>query len=117
MHPVAIYHLRYNHVQNEHSPSYVGLGRLSWERAAKKANRVATTPNATTLYGVGFYDLSKEPTVITVGDVRDRYWSIQLVEQFNAPGSEGFQFAARFYGPHGPLIDGSYNMPGLVRVD
>ena len=98
MHPVAIYHLRYNHVQNEHSPSYVGLGRLSWERAAKKANRVATTPNATTLYGVGFYDLSKEPTVITVGDVRDRYWSIQLVDnyarwwhligsQFNAPGS------------------------------
>jgi hypothetical protein len=29
----------------------------------------------------------------------------------------GFQFAARFYGAHGPLIDGTYNMPGLVRVD
>ncbi|MOA30762.1 hypothetical protein D3C78_1518710 [compost metagenome] len=27
----------------------------------------------------------------------------------------GFQFAARFYGPHGPLIDGSYAMPGAVR--
>jgi len=31
-----------------------------------------------------------------------------------APG-EGFQVASRFYGPHGPLIDGSYNMPGVGR--
>jgi hypothetical protein len=29
---------------------------------------------------------------------------------------DGFQFAARFYGPHGPLIDASYDMPGVVRV-
>jgi hypothetical protein len=28
----------------------------------------------------------------------------------------GFQFAARCYGPHGPLIDASYNMPSVVRV-
>ena len=28
-----------------------------------------------------------------------------------------FQFAARFYGEYTPLIDGSYNMPGVVRVD
>jgi hypothetical protein len=33
------------------------------------------------------------------------------------PTKGGFQFAARFYGPYGPLIDGSYNMPGVVRVD
>jgi hypothetical protein len=26
MHPVAIYHMRYNLAQNEKSPSYVGLG-------------------------------------------------------------------------------------------
>jgi hypothetical protein len=33
------------------------------------------------------------------------------------PAPKGaFQFAARFYGPHGPLIDASYNMPGVVRV-
>lgn len=33
------------------------------------------------------------------------------------PAPKGaFQFAARFYGPHGPLIDGNYNMPGVVRV-
>ena len=30
---------------------------------------------------------------------------------------EGFQFAAGFYGPGTSLIDGSYNMPGAVRVE
>ena len=30
---------------------------------------------------------------------------------------DGFRFAARFYGAYTPLIDGSYNMPGVVRVD
>jgi hypothetical protein len=30
---------------------------------------------------------------------------------------DGFQFAARFYGPYAPLIDGSYNMPGVIRVE
>lgn len=33
------------------------------------------------------------------------------------PAEGGFQFAARFYGPMAPLIDGSYAMPGVVRVD
>jgi hypothetical protein len=30
---------------------------------------------------------------------------------------EGFRFAARFYSPYGPLIDGRYQMPGVVRHD
>jgi hypothetical protein len=29
---------------------------------------------------------------------------------------DAFQFTARFYGPRGPLIDGSYAMPGIVKV-
>jgi hypothetical protein len=29
----------------------------------------------------------------------------------------GFQFYSRYYGPYGPLIDGSYKMPAPVRVD
>ncbi|TMJ41197.1 MAG: DUF1254 domain-containing protein, partial [Alphaproteobacteria bacterium] len=80
MHPVAIYHLRYN--------------------AAKKADRFATTPNATTLYGIGFYDLSKEPVVITVEEVKDRYWSIQLADNY-----------ARWW----HLIGSQFNAPGPVR--
>jgi len=100
MHPVAIYHLRYNAAQNEKSPTYVGIGRLRWERAAKKADRFATTPNATTLYGIGFYDLSKEPVVITVEEVKDRYWSIQLADNY-----------ARWW----HLIGSQFNAPGPVR--
>ncbi len=30
---------------------------------------------------------------------------------------DGFRFTARFYGPSTSLIDGSYDMPGVVRVD
>jgi hypothetical protein len=100
MHPIAIYHLRYNAAQNEKSPTYVGIGRLRWERAAKKADRFATTPNATTLYGIGFYDLSEDPVVITVDEVKDRYWSIQVVDNY-----------ARWW----HLIGPQFNGPGPVR--
>jgi len=30
---------------------------------------------------------------------------------------DGFRFTARFYGPATSLIDASYDMPGVVRVD
>jgi len=98
MHPVGIYHLRYNFTQNELNPRAAGINRLSWFRTPMKAlPRVATTPNATTLYGVGMFDLSKEPAVITVPAIEDHYWSVQLHDnyarwwhmigsQFNAPG-------------------------------
>jgi hypothetical protein len=98
MHPVAIYHLRYNYTQNDLSPIKVGLDRLAWNRKPMKAMpRVATTPNATTLYGTGMFDVSEEPMVIIVPDVKDHYWSVQLFDnyarwglmigsQFNAPG-------------------------------
>src|SRR5262245_9081271 len=52
MHPVAIYHLWYNQAQNQQNPRYTGINRLNWLRKPLPAsNRVATTPNATTLYG------------------------------------------------------------------
>ena len=45
MHPVAIYHLRYNYAQNDLSPIKVGLNRLAWFRKPMKAiPKVATTP-------------------------------------------------------------------------
>ncbi len=83
MHPVAIYHLRYNFAQNDNSPRYVGINRLSWDRKPQKAlPRLATTPNATTLYGAAMLDLSKEPVVITVPEIKDHYWSIQLHDNY-----------------------------------
>ncbi|MNO59083.1 hypothetical protein D3C76_496630 [compost metagenome] len=98
MHPVAIYHLRYIHAQNEKSPRFVGVNRLKWSRAPDKAlPRFATMPNATTLYGMAALDLRNEPVVVTVSATDQRYWSIQMVDnyarwwhmigsQFNAPG-------------------------------
>src|SRR6516164_5799993 len=70
MHPVAIYHQRYNTVQNEQSPKYVGLNRFSWYRKPIVAtDRFATTPNATTLYGTAILDLAREPVVVTVPEI------------------------------------------------
>ena len=102
MHPVAIYHLRYNTTQNEKSPAYMGINRLHWDRTPMKAlPRIATTPNATTLYGLAMLDLSKEPVVVTVPDIRDHYWSIQFHDNY-----------ARWW----PLMLGSqFNAPGPVR--
>jgi hypothetical protein len=99
MHPVSIYHLRYNTVQNDKSPGFVGVNRLRWFRKPLPASdHTATTPNATTLYGTAMLDLAKEPVVVTVPEIRDHYWSIQFADnyarwwpmmigsQFNAPG-------------------------------
>ncbi|MNO59084.1 hypothetical protein D3C76_496640 [compost metagenome] len=98
MHPVAIYHMRYSVAQNEKSPRFVGMNRLGLSRTPISAKvRGSTTPNATTLYGRAMLDLSQEPIVITVPAVENRYWSIQMVDnyarwwhmigsQFNAPG-------------------------------
>jgi hypothetical protein len=101
MHPVAIYRFRYNFAQNEKGPRYVGINRLSWDRKPQKAlPRIETTPNATTLYGFAMLDLSKEPVVITVPEIKDRYWSIQLYDNY-----------ARWW----HLIGSQYNAPGPVR--
>jgi hypothetical protein len=98
MHPVAIYHLRYMQAQNEKSLTYSGINSLYWSRKPMKAlPRIATTPNATTLYGFAQLDLSREPVVVTVGEIKDHYWSLQFHDnyarwwpmmigsQFNAP--------------------------------
>jgi hypothetical protein len=101
MHPVALYHQRYNQAQNEHSPKFVGLNRLSWYRKPLAASdRFATTPNATTLYGTAMLDLSKGPVVITVPDIKARYWSIQFADNYARwwPMALGSQFD-----PPGPM--------------
>ena len=97
MHPVAIYHLRYNQAQNERSASFTGINRLSWYRKPMVASdRFATTPNATTLYGSAMLDLSKEPVVLTVPEIKDRYWSIQFADNYSRwwPVMVGSQFNA-----------------------
>jgi hypothetical protein len=101
MHPVAIYHLRYNFVQNEKNPRLVGINRMVWNRTPIEASdRTATTPNATTLYGSAFLDLSKDPAVITVAEIEDHYWSVQLHDNYS-----------RWW----DMIGSQFNPPGPVR--
>ena len=101
MHPVAIYHLRYNQTQNDKSPTFSGVNRLHWSRTPMKAlPRIATTPNATTLYGFAQLDLSKEPVVVVVPEIKEHYWSVQLHDNY-----------ARWW----HLIGSQFNAPGPVR--
>lgn len=101
MHPVAIYHLRYNVAQNPASPTYAGLNRLFAYRDRMKAlPRTVTTPNATTLYGFAMLDLASGPVVVTVPEIVGRYWSIQLYDN---------------YGRWWHMIGNQFNAPGPVR--
>jgi len=164
MHPAGSYQLRYVYTQLESHRNFVGLNRIKWDRAPRgAADRSATTPNATTLYGFGMYDLRREPIVIATPAVADRYfsvqasdqyprWYFQVGKQFTGSGAQRYlivgpdfrgpypaDFAAahvwsatsnharrnwlpapdgpRFFGPKGSLIDWTYDMPVVVRVD
>src|SRR5262249_23925770 len=88
-----------NTAQNEKSPRFEGINRLIWDRKPMPASdRTATTPNATTLYGIAMLDLAKEPVVVVASEIRDHYCSLQFTDnyarwwpmaigsEFNAPG-------------------------------
>ena len=76
-HQVAFYHFRYFTAQMQESAVYAGMNRIGWIREPITADyRAVTTPNATTMYGLGVFDLSN-PVVIDVPPIDDRYWSIQ----------------------------------------
>ena len=82
MHPAAMYEMRYFLTQLK-GPSYVGDGRMHWDRRPRSAaDKSVTTPNATTLYGFGFFDLRREPVVVAIPAVPDRYFSVQACDQY-----------------------------------
>jgi len=79
----VFYATRYNFTQLENSPSYVGINSLYWLRSPITADfKEVVTPNATTLYGAGFLDLSQEPVVLNLPAIKDRYWSFQSMDQY-----------------------------------
>jgi hypothetical protein len=80
---VVFYEMRYGYTQLESSPHYVGIDRLWWLRQPITPEfRQIVTPNATTLYGFGFFDLSQEPLVVELPAVQDRYYSFQAMDQY-----------------------------------
>jgi hypothetical protein len=80
---VVFYETRYGYTQLESAPQYVGINRLWWQRKPiTPAFRQVVTPNATTMYGSGFFDLSKEPLVVELPAIKDRYFSFQTMDQY-----------------------------------
>jgi hypothetical protein len=84
MQQVGFYELRYQFTQNEKNPTFRGINRVQRNRKLFTAKqRFATTPNASTLYSGGSFDLSREPIVVDTAAVTDdRYWSIQAADQY-----------------------------------
>ncbi|WP_042883169.1 DUF1254 domain-containing protein [Cupriavidus necator] len=80
----GFYELRYVFTQAQEMPAYRGINRLAQNRELFTAKeRFATTPNASTLYSGGFFDLSRQPVAVTSPKVEDgRYWSIQALDQY-----------------------------------
>lgn len=81
----AIYYgQRWTYTQNDTEDNivYAGLNQFSWVRKQITPDYPVVTPNATTLYGAGFLDLRAGPVVIEVPEITDRYFSVQIMDQY-----------------------------------
>lgn len=81
----AIYYgQRWVYTQNDAKDNivYAGLNQFSWVRKQITPDYPVVTPNATTLYGAGFLDMRAGPVVIEVPEITDRYFSVQIMDQY-----------------------------------
>ena len=81
----AIYYgQRWAYTQNDSKDNivYTGVNRFSWVRKQITPDYPVVTPNATTLYGAGILDLRAGPVVIEVPEITDRYFSVQVMDQY-----------------------------------
>jgi len=78
------YGQRWIYTQNDAKTNdiYSGLNRFFWVRKQITPDFPVVTPNATTLYGSGFLDLRKGPVVVEVPEITDRYFSVQIMDQY-----------------------------------
>jgi hypothetical protein len=81
---VIFFGQRYTYTQNskKDNQSYAGVNRLFNVRKKITPDFPVVTPNATTLYGTGFIELQKEPVVIEMPAITDRYFSLQIMSQY-----------------------------------
>lgn len=82
---IGFYELRHLFTQMEQAPAYRGINRLGQNRRLFTAKeRFATTPNSSTLYSGGFFDVSKEPIVVLTSKVEGppRYWSVMSADPY-----------------------------------
>lgn len=78
------YGQRWIYTQNDAAANdiYSGVNRFFWVRKQITPDFPVVTPNATTLYGSGFLDLRAGPVVIEVPEITDRYFSVQIMDQY-----------------------------------
>jgi hypothetical protein len=82
---VIFYETRYNFTQVQDSNVYTGVNRFTFPNGGNPITSDFTaivTPNATTLYGTAFLDMQTEPVVVEMPEITDRYFSLQLMDQY-----------------------------------
>jgi len=81
---VIFYGQRWISTQNDSKDNqvYTGINRFSFIREKITPDFPIVTPNATTLYGSAYFDLQKEPLVLEMPAITDRYFSFQLMDQY-----------------------------------
>jgi hypothetical protein len=82
---VIFYQTRYNYTQNETTEVFEGTN--SWNLVndgdpIDTSFKAIVTPNATTAYAIGFLDLQKEPVVLEMPAVADRYFALQVMDAY-----------------------------------
>jgi hypothetical protein len=79
--------------------------------------RDVTAPNADTLYTTAFFDVGKEPWVLSVPDMKDRYFLLPMLDGwtdvFAVPGKRTTGTGAQVYAITGPGWSGS--LPSGVK--
>lgn len=101
-------------VEGTHGP----MGQMIKLREYPNASfRDVTAPNADTLYTTSFIDVGKEPWVLSIPDMKDRYFLFPMLDGwttvFQAPGKRTTGTAAQTYAITGPGWQGT--LPAGVK--
>jgi hypothetical protein len=94
------------------------MGQIVKVRAYPSASyRDVTAPNADTLYTTGFFDVGKEPWVLSIPDMKGRYALLPMLDGwtnvFQVPGKRTTGTSAQTYAITGPGWKGS--LPAGVK--
>lgn len=94
------------------------MGQFAKAREYPNASfRDVTAPNADTLYTMAWIDVGKEPWVLSIPDMKDRYFLVPMLDGwtnvFQVPGSRTTGTGAQTYAITGPEWSGS--LPAGVK--
>ncbi len=74
------------------------------------ADKFVVTPNNVTIDAYAMLDLTAGPVVIVVPALHEQRWCIVQI-------GDAFDEVARNIGPETPVLDGSYRLPPVKRLD